>query len=184
MADIKAKDISVAQSVSANDLILGSSIAGTTANIKVDVLGAFIANIQQFSTIGGKTLLQNLSSINKFISDFKNIKRTPTVSFENTTVNWEYTGSNITLSSNKLYIIWAETKFMHDRPQGIGISDSMSQANFIASAEVEVDPNPKARVFGTSPIIIKGEYSQLFIWRRSNGITGSDPINFAYIEIE
>lgn len=184
MADIKAKDISVAQSVSANDLILGSSIAGTTANIKVDVLGAFIANTQQFSTIGGKTLLQNLSSINKFISDFKNIKRTPTVLYENTTINWEYTGSNITLSSNKLYIIWAETSFMHDRPQGLGISDSMSQANFITMAEAEEDPNPKARIIRTFPTIINGEYSQLFIWRRSNGTTGSDPVKFAYIEIE
>lgn len=42
MADIKAKDISVAQSIASSDLILGSSIAGTTANVKVDTLGKYI----------------------------------------------------------------------------------------------------------------------------------------------
>jgi hypothetical protein len=65
MADIKAKDISVAQSVGANDLILGSSIAGTTANVKVDTLGKYIIDTLPFASIGNvsvSSLLNNIKS--------------------------------------------------------------------------------------------------------------------------
>jgi hypothetical protein len=64
MADIKAKDISVAQSVGANDLILGSSIAGTTANVRVDTLGNYLINTLTYSSLSNDTISNSINNIN------------------------------------------------------------------------------------------------------------------------
>jgi hypothetical protein len=63
MADIKAKDISVAQSVGANDLILGSSIAGTTANVKVYTLGKYIVYTLPLASIGNVSASTQINNI-------------------------------------------------------------------------------------------------------------------------
>ena len=63
MADIKAKDISVAQSITSSDLILGSSIAGTTANVTVDTLGKYIINILPFTSIGNVSVSTQIINI-------------------------------------------------------------------------------------------------------------------------
>jgi hypothetical protein len=57
MADIKAKDIAIASSVASNDLILGSSIAGTTANVTVETVGNFILNNFPKSDLGNQSIL-------------------------------------------------------------------------------------------------------------------------------
>ena len=62
MADIKAKDIAVAQSIAANDLILGSSIAGTTANVTVETLGNHINKNITYSEISNKSVIQYLQN--------------------------------------------------------------------------------------------------------------------------
>lgn len=65
MADIKAKDISVAQSIASSDLILGSSIAGTTANVTVDTLGKYIIDTLPVASLGNvpvSTLINNLQN--------------------------------------------------------------------------------------------------------------------------
>lgn len=64
MADIKAKDIAVAQSVAASDLILGSSIADTTANVRVDTLGNYIINNLSQSNIGNVSVSTAIATIN------------------------------------------------------------------------------------------------------------------------
>lgn len=63
MADIKAKDIAVAQSVGANDLILGSSIAGTTANVRVDTIGNHLINSLTYNSLNNKTLAQIINEL-------------------------------------------------------------------------------------------------------------------------
>lgn len=57
MADIKAKDIAIASSIASNDLILGSSIAGTTANVTVETVGNFILNNFPKSDLGNQSIL-------------------------------------------------------------------------------------------------------------------------------
>jgi hypothetical protein len=63
MADIKAKDIAVAQSIASSDLILGSSIAGTTANVKVDTLGKYIVDTLPFASIGNVSVSTQINNI-------------------------------------------------------------------------------------------------------------------------
>ena len=63
MADIKAKDIAIAQSIASSDLILGSSIAGTTANVKVETIGNFILNNFPKSDLGNQSILPYVKNI-------------------------------------------------------------------------------------------------------------------------
>jgi hypothetical protein len=61
MADIKAKDIAIASSVASNDLILGSSIAGTTANVTVETVGKYIINQLNLASLSNQTVLQKFT---------------------------------------------------------------------------------------------------------------------------
>ena len=64
MGDIKAKDLNTAGSVAAGDKILGSSINGTTANVRVDTLGNYIINNLNQSNIGNVSVSTAIESIN------------------------------------------------------------------------------------------------------------------------
>lgn len=62
MADIKAKDIAVAQSITSSDLLLGSSIAGTTANVTVETVGKYILKQLNISELSNDSVVNFLNT--------------------------------------------------------------------------------------------------------------------------
>lgn len=117
MADIKAKDISVAQSIAASDLILGSSIAGTTANVRVDTLGNCILNNLPQSDLGNQPILQYTKSMRDKLKPVTIVNQNFAPSEENVYSN---VGAFTLTAPTLLYIKydWGNAK-----PLGIAISD-------------------------------------------------------------
>lgn len=124
MADIKAKDIAVAQSVAASDLILGSSINETTANVRVDTLGNYILqNINQ-SDIG------NVSTI-AFLSDLKT-RFSRRVIFNEKIVTEspnEYYKHPTPIVLSKPSIISMDYDWTDDKPVAVGLSSYQEVTN-------------------------------------------------------
>jgi hypothetical protein len=121
MADIKAKDISVAQSITSSDLILGSSIAGTTANVTVETVGEYIIKQLNLPTLPQGNVESCLLNLNNYINNIRKIysvkERVPAPSS-----SWFYTGVNIEVPSNRIYLVWGESQWTSDAPKGIALS--------------------------------------------------------------
>jgi hypothetical protein len=147
MADIKAKDISVAQSIASSDLILGSSIAGTTANVKVETVGNFILNNFPKSDLGNQSILPYVKNIQN------KIKRVSIISknYNSPEPNVYSNVDSFTLNApTLLYIKYA---WSSAQPLGIAITNS---------------PAPSGGHNELTPII-KAEYSNLL----PNSIAGA-----------
>jgi hypothetical protein len=123
MADIKAKDISVAQSVTSSDLILGASIAGTTANVTVETIGNCILNNLQKSELGNQSILPYTKNIHDKIKPVTIINQ----KFSPAEANVYSNVGAFTLNAPTLLYIryeWGDAK-----PLGIAISDRSSPAS-------------------------------------------------------
>lgn len=147
MADIKAKDISVAQSIASSDLILGSSIAGTTANVKVETIGNFILNNFPKSDLGNQSILPYVKNIQNKINRVSIINKYYNSPEPNVYSNVD----SFTLNApTLLYIkyVWGSSQ-----PLGIAITDY---------------PAPSGQHNEFTPII-KAEYSNLL----PNSIAGA-----------
>lgn len=155
MADIKAKDIAVAQSVGANDLILGSSINETTANVRVDTLGNYILqNINQ-SDIG------NVSTID-FLSDLKTrfsisrimreriITESPNVYFKHPTP----------IVLNKPSILVIDYEWSADNPIAVGLSQDTSVTGtmsfYIYMSKDMISPKPYSNQYNPGSLRVMG----------------------------
>ena len=117
MADIKAKDIAVAQSVAASDLILGSSIAGTTSNVTVETVGNCILNNLPQSDLGNQSILQYTKSMSDKLKPV-------------TIVNQEFAPSEANVYSNvgaftltAPTLLYIKYEWGASKPLGIAISD-------------------------------------------------------------
>lgn len=124
MADIKAKDIAVAQSIASSDLILGSSINETTANIRVDTLGDYLINNLPIATIGNKSVATNITQIKNSI---RNILTKNSIKYQrqcSTADEFKYMDISFTVPNNHIYIIEAYSIWNYTRCDGIGLSAS------------------------------------------------------------
>lgn len=169
MADIKAKDIAVAQSVAASDLILGSSINETTANVTVETVGKYI--IEQL----------NISSLNGTISDYvKNLaSRLTNVqsvggSFTGTKSNeWEYTGYSLTVPFKHVYLIWGSVGWGDTTPKGVALSTSDQYTWFSTMSE----NTSGILMFNTASIIRTS--GTVYLWeKRYSAGTNNDSIYY------
>lgn len=141
MADIKAKDIAVAQSIASSDLILGSSIAGTTANVRVDTLGNHILkNINQ-SDIGNVSTISFLSDLKKRVTrrgifNERIITESPNAYYKHPTP--------IVLSTPSILLI--EYLWEYDKPVAVGLSPYQEIANtmhfFLFTSKDMISPKP------------------------------------------
>jgi hypothetical protein len=141
MADIKAKDIAVAQSIASSDLILGSSIAGTTANVRVDTLGNYILkNIKQ-SDIGNVPTISFLSDLKTRFS-IRQIWR-ETIITESPDVYYKCP-TLIVLS--KPSILFISYEWSADRPLAVGLSPNpeikKSMSFYIYMSKDMISPKP------------------------------------------
>lgn len=132
MADIKAKDISVAQSVGASDLILGSSIAGTTANVKVETVGKYIIDQLSLPSLNNSTVANRISQLLGKISISSIETR-----YQAQSLDWEYTGLSITVPNNHIYLVQGQTGWSSAEPIGLGICKSISAEKRFAAVTKE-----------------------------------------------
>lgn len=173
MADIKAKDISVAQSIASSDLILGSSIAGTTANVTVETVGKYIIEQLNLSSLNDTVseYVRKLSSRIQKLTKIQNVS----VSFTGTqSSEWEYTGLSLTVPSNHVYIVWGLGGWEETTPKGFGLSISNQRTWFRTMSE----NTSGILVFNTPPIILQGKVT-MHLWEKrwSNG-TNTDTIQY------
>ncbi len=120
MADIKAKDIAVAQSIASSDLILGSSINGTTANVTVETVGNCILTNLPKADLGNQSILPYVKSIHD--------KLKPVV-----IINQEFTPAEANVYSNVGAFTLNAPTLLHIRfnwknakPLGIAVTNSPS----------------------------------------------------------
>ena len=124
MADIKAKDISIAQSIASSDLILGSSIAGTTANVTVETVGNYLINNLPIANLGNASVSSNILRIKDSIRDIQNLHSTMYQRRSLANNEWKYMDISITVPQNHIYLIEAVTTYQNTRPYGIALSHS------------------------------------------------------------
>jgi hypothetical protein len=168
MADIKAKDIAVAQSVAANDLILGSSIAGTTANVTVETVGKYIIEQLNLSSLDGtiSERIQNLTKLQAVGQDFAGSK----------TLEWEYTGISLTIPNNHVYLVWGNAGWGETTPKGVALSSSNQYTWFNTVTEI----TSGILVYYTPPLIRSS--GTVYLWEKRAG-QGTNRNNIYYIDL-
>lgn len=179
MADIKAKDISVAQSIASNDLILGSSIAGTTANVTVETLENHATNIKTYSSINNKTISAAINDLFGIFSSMSNIQ-TVGGTFTSTLSNaWEYTNYSLRVPNNHIYAVWGEAVYQNNAPIGCALSVYPNMKGFVSVAE---SPNVGADYFvQRSPIAIVSN-TTLYLYEKRDH-SGQNQSYIKYIDL-
>jgi hypothetical protein len=125
MADIKAKDIAIASSVASNDLILGSSIAGTTANVTVETVGNFILNNFPKSDLGNQSILPYTKNIHDKIKQSNILSKAAAPKEKNVYSNV----ASFTLSAPTL--VYIKYEWVISTPKGIFVSDGIDTGNIV-----------------------------------------------------
>lgn len=176
MADIKAKDISVAQSIAASDLILGSSIAGTTANVTVETVGKYIIEQLNLSSLNNTVseYVRKLSSRIQNLTKFQNVS----AKFAGTkSLAWEYTGISLTIPRNHIYMMWGIADWGASTPKGIALSASDQYTWFQTMSE----NTSGILVFDTPPLIMRGQ-STVYLWEKRTN-PGENINTIRYIDL-
>jgi hypothetical protein len=125
MADIKAKDISVAQSITSSDLILGSSINGTTANVTVETVGNFILNNFPKSDLENQSILPYTKNIHDKIKQRYILNKAANPEEANVYSNV----ASFTLSAPTL--VYIKYEYRNNKPLGIFVSDAIDTERVI-----------------------------------------------------
>lgn len=176
MADIKAKDIAVAQSIASSDLILGSSINETTANIRVDTLGNFLINNLPIANLGNASVSSNISQIKNSI---RNILTKHSINYKrqcSAAGEFKYMDISFTVPDNHIYIIEAQSIWNYTRCDGIGLSATNADFQPIVF-------NEKINIRNSGTCIAYGPQT-LFVWsKRAFVAQGVDDYWINYVDL-
>ena len=182
MADIKAKDIAVAQSIASSDLILGSSIAGTTANVRVDTLGNYILkNINQ-SDIGNVSTISFLSDLKTRFS--KSVIFSERITTESPNV---YYKCPTPIFLSKPSILLLDYEWSSDSPVAVGLSANSSVTNtmsfWIYMSKDMISPKPYSNTYSPGALrpfgyVPAGTY---YVYIASGSSTGGSKVTVTKI---
>jgi hypothetical protein len=162
MADIKAKDISVAQSVGASDLILGSSIAGTTANVTIETVGKYIIEQLNLSALSNTNVSNYIINLQSQINNIKRKKNVYGEFFSGNSNVYEYTGVSLTIPAGHVYIVEAVTSWKRSRPTGIALSEQSGGGRYLAKLDVD---SASQTAYRSGATIVSGEKT-VYAWTR------------------
>lgn len=177
MADIKAKDISVAQSIASSDLILGSSIAGTTANVRVDTLGNYILkNINQ-SDIGNVSTISFLSDLKTRFSKSQIMRERITTESPNV-----YYKCPTPIVLSKPSILLLQYEWAADAPIAIGLSNrtevSETMGFYIFMSKDMISPKPYSNRYSPGFLSVTG-YAPVgthYVYVASNSVSSGSMV--------
>jgi hypothetical protein len=177
MADIKAKDIAVAESIASSDLILGSSINGTTANVTVETLENHAINTKTYSSLNNLSVQEYCN----FLFNQTKMPRTlhsSAIDFAVTQQNvWENTNISVTVPQNHLYLIYAWTGFSNAATTGMLLSDDPVALDYVSISVLE---SGTRCVRQTPAVIVRGKTITLWVKRTS---TKSERTSLNWIDL-
>lgn len=176
MADIKAKDIAVAQSIASSDLILGSSINGTTANVLVETLENHTINTKTYQSLGGATVSAVLSNLSNSFEAFKTVKTIGDV--RSLEPGFRYSGVSVTVPNNKIYLLWANHPWVNTPAYELGFSAS----NQTFYAQVYVQTSEHVASVELTPIIIGQPGRTYYLWV-NRGSNAQNQIYIQYLDL-
>lgn len=172
MADIKAKDISVAQSIASSDLILGSSINETTANVTVETVGKYIIEQLNIPSLNGAISEYVLNLASKLTNiQFVGGNFTGTKSLE-----WEYTGYSLTVPNNHVYLIWGNVGWGASTPKGAALATNNQNTWFQTMSE-----NTSGTLIYNTPITIRTS-GTVYLWEK-RAFPGTNEDRIYYIDL-